>query len=822
METLWQDVKYGARMLLKNRTATLVAVLTLALGIGATTSIFTIANELLLRPRPGIGAPEELVDVTRSQDGRGSDNMSYPNYADFRDRNTSFSGVLGYRIDPRPVSMNLQGSAERVYAAIVSGNFFSVLQARPALGRFFVAEEDNLGDPRAVVVLSYAFWQQRFSGDPAMVGRELKFNGQSFAVVGVAAQGFRGTMIVAPDAWVPMATTPMVVPGSGDLRASRRGVSMIALGRLKPGVTLQRARAEAMAIGAQLEREYPNENRGKNFALYPSRLFPGELQNYIAGFLAVLMAIVGLILMIVCVNVAGILLVRATARRREMAVRLALGAGKARILRQLLTEGVLLFVLGGGAGLLVAAWMCDAILRMIPALPIPVSLELHMDWRVLSFALGVSLVSGVLSALAPALQVASPRIVTALKDDAQGASTRKLRLRNALVLGQVALSLVLLVCAGLFLRALSRANMLDPGFDVADVQTVELDFSLAGYTDETGPAFSRQLLERVSALPGVASAAYSWGLPLDGSGRSLGGVRVPGVDVPQGERFLEADWNIVTPGYFAALRIPIVRGRSFNEADRGSPRVIIVNETFANRFWPGQDAVGRKIETGDFSPMAGAGDVRTLEIVGVARDHKYRSLGDEQRLFLYVPHAQNYMGNVMLVARTQPGAPSVYPAIRSAVMELNPALPILNAQSLRDSAALGLLPQRIAGWLAGSLGSLGLLLTGIGMYGVMAFSVGQRTREIGIRMALGASERDILQMVIRAGFLLAAIGMAVGLVISLAAAPLLGSLLIDVSARDPITFIAVAMLMAAVAVLACYVPARRAMRVSPIAALRYE
>jgi predicted permease len=822
MDTLWQDVKYGARMLLKNRLATMVAVLTLALGIGATTSIFTIANELLLRPRPGIGAPEELVDIGRSQHGQGFDNVSYPNFADFRARNTSFTDVLGCLLEPRSVSLSTGDSSERIYASVVSGNFFSVLQVKPARGRFFTAEDDNQKDPHAVTVLSHAFWQRNFAGDMGIVGRDLKINGQSFTVVGVAPEDFRGTLVLAPDAWFPMAMSPVILPGSR-LLTSRASVWMVAMGRLKPGVTLKRAQAEAFAIGAQLEKEFPKENEGRNFALYPSRLFPGQLQTYVAGFLAVLMVIVGLILMIVCVNVAGILLVRATARQREIAVRLALGAGKSRILRQLLTEGVLLFLLGGGAGLLVAVWVCDAILRMIPALPFPVSLELHVDWRVLLFALGVSLVAGILSALAPALHVARPNVVTALKDESQGSGLRKLRLRNAPVLGQVALSLVLLVCAGLFLRALGEAKTLNPGFDVANVQMVELNFSLAGYKEDDGIAANDQLLSRVRALPGVTGAALAWGLPLDGSGRALGGIRVPGRELPPGRSSLDADWNVVTPGYFATMRIALMRGRDFTEADRaGAQEVVIINEMMANRFWPGEDPVGRVIEAGDFGPLGRPEENRHLTIIGVARDHKYRSLGDEARLFVYVPQAQNFRPEVSMVVRTAPGVPAIFPAVRSVIHELNPALPVLHAQSLAEYTSIGLLPQRIAGWLSGSLGTLGLLLTGMGIYGIIAFSVGQRTREIGIRIALGASQRDILRMILRAGFTLAAIGMGIGLVLSFVAAPLLGGLLIGVSAQDPITFLGVAAVMSGVALAACYIPARRATKVSPIVALRYE
>jgi len=822
METLWQDIRYGLRMLAKNRGASVVAILTLALGIGATTSIFTIASELLFRPRPGIGAPQELVDIGRSQNGSGFDNMSYPNFVDLRDRNKSFSGVLAYMLEPRPISLNNGASSERIFGALVSGNYFSVLQATPAHGRFFTQEEDGKQMESPVTVLSYAFWQRRFSGDSGVVGRELNINGQRFTVVGIAQKDFRGTSVLAPDAWFPIATISAVIPGAQYL-ASRESVWMIAIGRLKPGVSIEQASAEATLIAAQLLREYPIANEGKGFTLSRSGLFPADLRTYVAGFMALLMVIVGLILVIVCVNVAGILLVRATARRREIAVRLALGAGKVRILRQLLTEGVLLFLLGGSLGLLLAMWMCDLLLGLIPQLPFPVAIQLHIDWRVLLFALGVSFIAGTLSALAPALHASRPDVVVALKDESQGGTLRRLRLRNSLVLGQMALSLLLLICGGLFVRALLHAKTLDPGFDAQNVQTIELDFALAGYKEADGLAKSDELLNRVRTMPGVVSAAYAWTLPLDGNGRSLGGILVAGHEPPDGGRMFDADWNIVTPGYFALMRIPLLRGRDFTGADRaGSQGVVIINETMAKRFWPGQDPVGLQIRTGSLARGGGErDDLHALTIIGVARDHKYRSLGDEARLFIYVPQRQNYVARLAMLVRNEPGA-NVYPGVRAAVREINSALPILHAQSLTDYTAIGLLPQRVASWVAGTLGALGLLLTGIGIYGIMAFSVGQRTREIGIRIALGASSQNILQLVLRAGAKLALLGMAVGIALALLATQLMSNLLIGISARDPITFLAVPLLMAGVTLLACYVPARRAARLDPMRALRYE
>ena len=815
MDTLWQDLKYGLRQLRRNPGFTTVAVLTLALGIGANTAIFTLVNEVLLRPRPGIGSPEELVDIGRTQDGSGFDNFSYPNYVDFRDRNRCFSGLLGYEIEPRQVSLTEGDAAEPVFGALVSGNYFSVLQVTPALGRFFSPEEDRTPGTHAVMVLSYRYWQRRFAGDRAILGREIKINSHPFQVIGVAPEGFRSTMILAPDAWFPLMMTPVVIPGS-HLLDERRDVWMVAIGRLKSGVTLQQARAEMNALAAQLEQEYPEDNRGKGVALYPSSLFPGEFQGMVGGFLALLMVIVGLVLLIASFNVAGMMLARATARQREIAVRLAVGANRGRLLRQLLTEGLLLFLAGGAAGLLVAVWMKDLLLVLLPQLPVAVELNLSLDWRVLGFTLLLSLLVGLLSTLAPALQASRLDLVTALKEDASGGSFRKPRLRQVLVLGQVAVSLVLLVAAGLFLRALQRAATMDPGFDPAGVEMVSLDLSLAGYQGTDGLAAWGQLLERVRALPGVRAASLAWDLPLDGGRRGLGGIEVPGHVAPDGGRVISADWNVVAPGYFQTLKIPLWRGRDFTKADReGAPRVAIINQTMAQRFWPGQDPVGQQILHADDEGN------RPLEIIGVARDTKNASLGEAPELFVYVPLQQYYFREMTLVVRTENGA-RLHSDVRAAVRAINPNLPILHAQSLAEYTGIGLLPQRVAGWVATSLGLVGLLLASLGLYGVTAYSVSQRTREIGIRMALGAQRDEILRWVVGQAMVLVAVGGGVGLAVALILTRFLAGLLLGVGPMDWVTYAGVTLVLAAVSFIACYIPARRATRVDPLVALRYE
>lgn len=813
MEILWQDAKYGARMLAKSPGFTLAAVVILALGIGANTAIFTLVNEVLLRPRPGIGHSERLVDVGRTQDGSGFDNMSYLNYKDYRDRNRTLSGLAGYTLEPHAVSLSNQDSAERVHAGLVTGNYFSILEVRPAAGRFFSQEEDDASSP--VMVLSYRFWQTRFQGDGGIVGRTLRINGQAVQVVGVASPEFRGSSPLAPDAWFPMHLWPVVRPNSNPLQ-ERRSVFMIAIGRLKPEASVAQAQADLSAIAADLEREFPDDNRGKGISVTPSGLIPGDLRLLVAGFFGVLLAFVGLVLLITCFDVAGMLLVRANQRRREVAVRLAMGASRGRIARQILSEGVLLFTAGGLAGLLMAVWMRDALLGFVPQLPVPLQLELTLDWRVLAFGLALSLVSGLLASLAPALQTSKADPITVMKEEVSGAM-RRMRLRNALVMGQVAVTLVLLVCAGLFVRALNRVATVDPGMNLKDLHVVELDLGLVGMQRAEGLAFADQLLQRVQALPGVRSASLSWGVPLDGNGRALGGITAAGYQPTDGARVLEADWNVVTPGYFATAGIPLLRGRDFTAKDElGVGGVAIVNETLANRLWPGEDPIGKRLENPN-----GDDGVQVMEVVGLARDQKYRSFGDGPRNFVFVPLRQNYFAHLYLLMRTGPGV-AVAGQFRSLLRAMNPYLPILHSQAMAEYAAVGLLPQRVAGWVAGSLGLLGLLLAATGLYGVTAFSTTQRTREIGIRMALGAKRGDVLALVLWQGLKLAAVGAAVGLVLALGAAQVISGLLYGVSPVDPLVLTVVAVGLGGVALLASFVPARRASRVDPMVALRYQ
>lgn len=811
LESWRQDARYALRALGRSPLFTITAILSLAIGTGATTAIFTLVNALLLRPPPGIGAPERLVDVGRTRRGQGFDNMSYPNYADYRDRNTTLAGLAAMQVEPRSLSLAGPGGGQAVRGAVVTGNFFDVLQARPAVGRFFLPEEDRVPGAHAVAVLSHRFWQERLGGDAAVVGRTVVLNGSPFTVVGVAAEDFQGPSVIAPDLWVPMMSTTLVGGGT-EMFEERRIVWLVAIGRLKPDVSVNAVQAELSGIARQLEQAYPESNEAQGVRVLPSSAFPGFLRTVVRAFLGLLFAVTMLVLLIASTNVAGMLLARAAGRRREIAVRLAIGASRARLLRQLLTESLLLFVAAGAAGVVVAHWMVAGLLALIPRLPVPVVFEPTIDWRVLGFALAVSLGAGLLAGLAPALQSTRPALVPALKSDASGGRGGRLRLRSGLLVAQMALSMLLLVGAGLFLRALVHARDIDPGFDPRGVELASLDLQLSRHTDSTGRQFAATLLERARAIPGVQHATLSTALPLDGGGLGLGPIDVAGRTPPDAERGWEADWNVVAPGYFDVMRLPLVRGRDVADADQaGTPDVAVINETLAGWLFPGEDAVGRTFRNGE----------RTVTVVGVARDAKYRSLGEPPRGMVYVPLAQRYMGRTTLLVRTAPGVRVATP-VRRLLAELDPSLPILNQTTLVEYTAMSLFPQRVALWVAGSLGVVALLLAVLGIYGVTAYAVTQRTRELGIRIALGAQRARVQRLVLRQGVLLAGAGVLVGLAAAAAVTRLLAGLLYGIAPTDPVAFGSAALLLVLAAAAASWFPARRAAGVDPMVALRSE
>ena len=814
LETWIQDVRFALRLLRRSPAFAATATLSLAIGIGANTAIFSLASALLLRPLPGLADAGRLVDIGRTQGGRGFDTTNYPNYLDVRARTTTLSGVYAYRIEPMPMSLAGQDGAERVYGFMVTGNYFDVLGTRAQVGRLFTDAEDQPGR-NAVVVLSDALWRRRFAGDPAIVGQTITITGRTYAVVGVAPPGFQGTTILQSDLWLPLSNHPRGT--AADMFTSRAVAWLMMGGRLKPGVAARQADAELRSIGAALEREYPKENAGRGFSAVPSSIFPGRI-SIIGGFMGILMAIVGLILLIACVNIAGMLLARAAGRRREIAVRLAIGADRRRLVRQMVTETLVLFAAGCGVGLLLSRWLTSVLLALLPELPLPIGVSIQMDWRVLAFSFVLSLTAAILCGLAPALQASRPSLVPALKTEGLDGGPSRLRLRNVFLVSQVTLALLLVVAAGLFLRALDRAVRIPPGFDQANVDVVSLDLSLAGFKDADGRAFAQDLLQRVRALPGVTAAALSVDLPLDGDRMSFGDVRAAGAPREARRRdTAPVDWNLVSPGFFSTLHVALLRGRDFTDADTAAAAgVAIVNESLARRLFGDADALGQRIEVD--TPLSTT--PTTYTVVGIATNAHFVDFTGAVDPYVYVPFAQDYHSRVSLVVKT--AGVTAIPQIRAIVRQMNPNLPVTNAMPLADVTAIGLVPQRVAAWLSGTLGFVGLLLAALGIYGVTSYSVGRRTREIGIRIALGADDRSVVRLLVGQGLRLAGIGVGAGLVAAALAAQFLRSLLYGVSSVDPLTFAGAALLFSLVAAIATYVPARRAARLDPLAALRVE
>ena len=810
LDSLRQDAAYAARGLRRSPLFTSVAVLSVAIGVGASTAVVTLANTLLLEAPPGIGNPERVVSIGRTQEGRGFDNMSYPNFLDYKAATKTLTDMAIVRMEPTPVSLAGPNGGEPIQATTVGGSFFKLLQARPALGRFFVPEEDQAPGANRAVVLSHKFWQSRYNGDASLVGKPIILNGSPYTVVGVAAPEFHGPFVIAPDVWV----TTMGSTSLGRINAAslteRGAVWLVALGRLAEGQTIASAQAELGAIAARLEKAYPDANRGKGAKVTATSLLPGDLGQAMGAFMGLLFGVSMLVLIIASTNVAGMLLARAAARHREIAVRLALGASRATLVRQLVTESVILFVMAGAAGVLLAKWLVSALMTLIPRLPVALVFEPNFDWLVLTFALGLTLATGIATGLVPALQSTKASGLSGLRIAAGGNMPRQ-RLRSGLLVSQIAFSMLLLVVAALFARTMSHAKTMDAGFVARDVHVATLDFSLGNYDSVSGQRLATTLVERAHTIPAVRSAALSAVLPLSGGGMGLGGVHVAGREPPT-ERGWRMDWNVVTPDYFATLGIPLVRGRNFTDADRaGAPMVAVLNETFAKALWPTEDALGKRFDTNGMS----------VTVVGIAKDGKYRFLGEEPRNFLYVPLAQWYVPRMSLLVKTAPGV-DVSQSIRRMVADVDRALPIIDSQKLEEFTAVSLLPQRIALDAAGSLGAVALMLALLGVYGVTAYSVAQRTKEIGIRVALGAQRPRVMAMVLRQGLTLAALGVVIGSAAALGLTSALRSLLYGISAVDVIAFGGAALVLSVAATLASLIPARRAASVDPTVALRSD
>jgi predicted permease len=818
METLFKDLRYGIRSLLKQPGFAFVAVLSIALGIGVNTTIFSFVNATLFRPLPF----PESDKLVRLWDGNSA---SYPDYVAYRDDSKVFSSLVAYA--QRPLSLNVNGESERIFGEIVTGNYFDVLKVKPAIGRGFLQEEDRTPGTHPVVVLSNSLWQRQFNSDPAILGKGVKLNNYSFTVIGVMPEKFVGaTLISPPDVWVPMMMEPIVDPGSRSLTSPDEGWLMM-LGRLQPELKLPGAQAAVETIASRLHQarrernSEPEQMERRIVAVAEARGLMVPPAGRVPAFLAItiVMAVVALVLLVACANVANMLLARAVARRKEIAVRLALGAGRLRIIRQMLTESVLLSLIGGVGGLLLAGWSSNLLATFLPqsAPGNTIAPDVSLDARVFLYTFLLSTVTGVVFGLAPALQSSKPDVIATLKDQAVtfGKGRTRFTLRNLLVVTQVAISMLLLVSAGLFLRNLRNTQHPEPGFVTDNSLMLSFDLGLARYDKARGQNFEDQLLQRVRSLPQTQSASLAEFVPLTDAG-SLTPLYVEGEPTP--DRFDDDSLlsnNTVGLDYFRTMGIPFVKGRDFNESDTASsPEVIIVNETLARRLAHDGNAVGKRIR------MDSKGDY--LEVVGVVRDIKYRQLSEKPPFFGYLPLSQRYRSSMTLHVRTPSDPVAAINQLRAEIKTLDSNLPLTGVKTMQEHMRLPLAPAKLLALLSSTFGILALLLASIGLYGVMAYVVGSRTREIGIRMALGAQTSGVRRLVIVQGMRLALTGVAVGVVAALALTRVLSGVLYGVSATDPFTFAGVVMLLASVALLACLVPAWRATKVDPLVALRYE
>jgi macrolide transport system ATP-binding/permease protein len=813
VSTLIADVRYSVRSLLKHPGLTASAVLSLGLGIGANTTIFTWVQAVLFRPIPMAADPGAIrIAAMENRDGQ-SRSWSYPNFQDFRDRATLVEVVAQ---DDQTFSIAVDDTAERTWGGLVSGNFFHVMGLQPAAGRFFTASDDVTPGGHPVAVISYAYWQRRFRGDAAIVGRQVTINNTPMTIVGVAPEGFIGSFLgIASSAWVPMAMQQAMMGGD---RLTQRGNGwMQAIVRLKPFVSQAQADAEAASIMAQLEREHPQFNEGRRLRIVQTWEAPFGAATVLTPVLAVLTILVALVLVIACANVANLLLSRAVSRRREVAVRLSLGASRARLVRQLLTESLMLSFAAGIAGVVMAYWTMDVIMAFVPPVDLPLDLGLRMDGMTLVFAIAVSAITGVLFGLAPALQASSPQMITALKEEGRSGSGGRTtgRLRGALVVSQVAVCLVLLVGAALFLRSFIAAQTLSPGFDADRLVTASMDMFPSGYTGERYRDFQRRALDAVAALPGVESAAFGSRIPIGFGGNNSTTVRIDGYQPRENEEVV-INYSTVSARYFQTMGIPVRAGREYDDTDTAtSPRTIVINETMARRYWPDGNALGKVMR---FGPNAS-------EVIGIVADAKYNSINERPLPQLFVPMARSEVSTLRLFVRTSGNPGPLVAEVRNALRTLDPNLPIYDARTLHEHMQGAVFAQRMAANLLGAMGALALLLAAIGLYGVMAYAVNQRTQEIGIRLALGASPASLLNMIVGQGMTLTGIGLVIGLALALAAFGSIGAvrtLLPGISPLDPVTFVAVPVVLVAIAFLATWIPARRAGKVDPLVALRVD
>ena len=807
---LGRDFRHAVRLLLRRPGFSALAILALALGIGANAVAFTFVTSMLFPEMP-VHEPDRLIRVYgRIPDGLQHATISYPDYLDIAERVPFLDGILAEKLVP--LNLGTERGNERVWGYAVSGNYFTLLGVEPVLGQLFDHEGHEPGQ-HPVVVLSYGFWQRAFGGDRGVIGQKVVLNGYPFTVAAVTPAGFTGTNVgLSPSVWAPVSMSEYVLAGFEILY--RRNRSFLSVARLAPGVSVDEARVGLDVIAEQLAAEYPDENQGYGLNVLPESeggIHPMMRGGFI-GFSGVLATVVALVLLLACANVAGLLLSRSFQRRREVGLRLALGASRGRLVRQFLVESAVLAVLSGALGFALAFYG----LRLLAAIQIPTDvpfvLPLTIDARVLAFTLVVTIATTLLVGLVPAFQGARTALVPALKDGA-GLAHRRTRLRNALVASQIALSAVLLVGTGLFLRSLANAQSIDLGFDPRNTVMSSIDLGLQGYSPERGQVFFEELGERIKSLSGVESVGWANMLPFDFN-INQNEIVPEGYEPPDGGGYPSVNRNVVSAGYFATMRTRLVAGRDFDARDHvDGPPVAIVNETLAEQFWPGETAVGKRL---------GRPGISSFEVVGVVQDGKYLTLGEDPKPFVFYPSSQRRNLDMTFVVRTRGEPAALLPEVRDVARAMDPDLPVYNVKLLEDHVQIALAPARAGAAILGSFGALALVLAAIGLYGVVAFWVSQRTHEIGIRRALGAEPSDIFKNVLRNGMLLVLPGLAVGVAASVVGARFAVSVLYGIDPLDPVAFGAALFVLAVTALVACLAPARRAVAVDPVVALRYE
>lgn len=818
IETLMQDLSYALRQLRRSPGITMVAVITLALGIGANTAIFSIVNSFLFRPAPVPHPGELTVLAFQQKSGPLQSKFSYPDLEDIR-RQTSgvFSDVIGYQNGLQGLSVD--GKSARMWGNYVTGNYFAMLGLRPALGRLILPSEGQRPGADPVLVLGYSYWKQRFAGDAGIVGKRVTVNGHPFTVIGVAPAGFAGldTMLEA-QGFLPLGMT-VIETNAGDILNDRGNRNLAAMARLKGGARIKDAQTELNVIASRLAGEYPKTNEGLALRAIPERLSRPEPSSASATQLTsmLFLALAALVLALACINVGNILLVRASAREREMAVRAALGAGRLRLMRQLLTESLLLALLGGALGMLLGLWSSSALGSIDLQASVPLVLNFHFDWNVFGFAFIAAALTGGIVGIVPAMRFSRGHLADVLRGSGRGVAAGRHRVRSALVIVQVGGSLMLLIVAGLFWRSLENTQRVDLGFDPNHLVNLTLDANEAGYSEEQSREFARTLLDKVNAMSGVQSATIAFSVPMGYIGTQVT-VEIPDRQAPAGEPAPVVPYNIITPQYFETLRIPVVRGREFTGADtEKSLNVAVINEAMAEKYWPSQDPVGRRFQIKDEIQ-------HTVEIVGVAKNSRARGFGSPIKPYFYVPLSQTYTSIQTLQVRTPRPPELMLAEVEKLVGTIAPGIPLFGGQTMEQglNTLNGSLRYQIGAGLAAALGILGMILALVGLYGVVSYAAAQRTHEIGIRMALGARTGEILRMMVRQGFTMVGAGLVLGLGAALAISRVVNNFLVGVSASDPMTYAIVTLLLGLVALAACYIPARRATRIDPMAALRDE